>query len=188
MHTGRHRISRASARACCVTLAMSLLLPWSASAAQGGPAFPEPGLYLLTMTAAIPAPTRELSAADAPTAPASGAPRSTELRLLLARTRDAITLSEGGVVVLRGAVHGEEISLEGGRGKGTLAIRLRSADNVALATGSFTANPAHGPVLHGAAQLVPAPATAPRAETRRGCSGFWDCVKLITGYDWEARP
>lgn len=89
-------------------------------------------------------------------------------------TSDSITLrgaSSATHLKASGAVHGATLTLElGGSGtqaSGTWSLRGRGTHQAA-----------------GTVTVALAPRYQARTSKRGGCSGFFDCVKQVTGYDW----
>jgi hypothetical protein len=170
-------------------LAAAVALP-GAAVAQGTPPSLASGPYTLTLTVEHRSdPVRRTplrSPPNASTASATPAARMA-LRLILARSGQSITLSEARTVVLRGTENRGEMVLEGRAKRARMELHL--ADRATGADGSFMAWSAQGDTVRGATQLVPGPLVAPRtAPNRDGCHGFWDCLKYITGYDWDIWP
>lgn len=148
------------------------------------------GPYTLTLTVEHRSDPGRRGPMRAPPNPSttSGTPADrTVLRLILTSSGQSVTLSEAGTVVLRGTANRGEMILDG-RAK-QARVELHLTERGTGADGGFVAWSAQGDTVRGAAQLVPGPLITPRtAPNRDGCHGFWDCLKYITGYDWDIWP
>lgn len=128
------------------------------------------GAYDLTLT---PATFDQRSLASAP-------PIALSARIAHNGTSVTMTTSDG--LTLSGTSSVTHLKASGPVQHSTLTLELGGRGTAA--SGTFALVGRAGRQMNGTVTVVPAPRYMTHT-AKQGCSGFWDCVKTITGYDWS---
>lgn len=129
------------------------------------------GAYALTLT---PATLDQRSIA-------SVQPIALSAQVVHTGTAVAITTTDG--LTLDGTSSATHLKASGPMQHSMLTLELGGSGS--SASGTFALVSRAGRQLGGTVTVAPAPRYQAHTSKRGGCSGLWDCVKTITGYDWS---
>lgn len=108
--------------------------------------------------------------------------RPIALSAQVAHNGSSVTITTSDGLVLNGTSSATHLKVSGPVQRSTLTLELGGSS--ANASGTFALVGRAGRQLGGTVTVAPAPKYSART-SKHGCSGFWDCVETITGYDWR---